>query len=215
MRIKRPDWPELEYIQQMMAWMLFEEQPQQIVQLGLGTGALTKFCYSHFPQSHVTTIELNPKVINVCHAMFKLPQNDERLTVVPMDAMEFVCDHAHHGNADILQVDLYDADALGPVLDSPEFYAACADCLKPDGIMMINLFGDHPSYEKNLAAIRQTFTQVLYLPEINAGNVVAFAFKTKRELDFQHLYDRAIAINDATGLPTRKWVSGLESNYSS
>ena len=40
----RPDDPDtivLEYVQQMMAWMLFSEDPQHIVQLGLGTGALT------------------------------------------------------------------------------------------------------------------------------------------------------------------------------
>src|SRR6185312_8105705 len=49
MRIRKPDWIELEYAQQMMAWMLFIEQPLHVVQLGLGTGALTKFCYRNFP----------------------------------------------------------------------------------------------------------------------------------------------------------------------
>ncbi|NCW85299.1 MAG: spermidine synthase, partial [Oxalobacteraceae bacterium] len=43
MRVRRPYWIELEYTQQMMAWMLFMEQPQHIAQLGLGTAALTKF----------------------------------------------------------------------------------------------------------------------------------------------------------------------------
>jgi hypothetical protein len=28
MRIRKPDWPELEYAQQMMAWMLWIEQPR-------------------------------------------------------------------------------------------------------------------------------------------------------------------------------------------
>src|SRR5919205_118435 len=48
MRIRKPDWIELEYAQQMMVWMLFNDQPRHIVQLGLGTGALTKFCYRQF-----------------------------------------------------------------------------------------------------------------------------------------------------------------------
>ena len=34
MRIRKPDWPELEYAQQMMAWMLWLDQPRQIAQLG-------------------------------------------------------------------------------------------------------------------------------------------------------------------------------------
>jgi spermidine synthase len=50
MRIRKPNWPELEYAQQMMAWMLWLEQPRRIAQLGLGTAALTKFCYASSPR---------------------------------------------------------------------------------------------------------------------------------------------------------------------
>ncbi|MBS1169317.1 MAG: spermidine synthase [Burkholderiaceae bacterium] len=210
MRIRRPDWIELEYVQQMMAWMLFIEQPEQIVQLGLGTAALTKACYRHFTDAHVTAIELNPMVISVCQAMFKLPPNDDRLHVVEMDAMDFVLDEEHHCKVDVLQADLYDATAQGPVLDTPEFYAACAACLKPHGIMTLNLFGDHPSYDKNLKAIKPFFERVLCLPEVDAGNVVALAFKTAPKFDFPLLYERALTVADATGLPARQWVSGLK-----
>jgi hypothetical protein len=66
MRIRKPDWPELEYAQQMMAWMLFIEQPRAIAQLGLGAATLTKFCYRQFPQALVTAVELNPSVIAIC-----------------------------------------------------------------------------------------------------------------------------------------------------
>jgi spermidine synthase len=82
MRIRKPNWPELEYAQQMMAWMLWQEQPRRIAQLGLGTAALTKFCYATFPDAQVTAIELNPSVIAICESMFKLPPNDERLQVL-------------------------------------------------------------------------------------------------------------------------------------
>ncbi len=211
MRLRKPDWIELEYAQQMMAWMLFIERPEHIVQLGLGTGALTKFCYRNFPHSHVTAIELNPMVISVCESMFKLPPNDERLSVIEMDAMEFVCYEEHHGHIDVLQADLYDATAQGPVLDTPEFYAACAACLKPDGILTLNLFGDHPSYDKNLDALRPFFDRVVCLPEVNAGNVVAIAFKKAPKLDIPALYERAFSIMELTGLPARHWVSGLKS----
>ena len=45
MRLKKPNHIELEYAQQMMAWLLFIETPERIVQLGLGAAALTKFCH--------------------------------------------------------------------------------------------------------------------------------------------------------------------------
>jgi spermidine synthase len=210
MRLRKPDWIELEYAQQMMAWMLFIEQPEHVVQLGLGTAALTKFSYRHFSQARVTAVELNPSVITICDSMFKLPPNDERLTVLEMDALDYVSDYANQETIDALQVDLYDATARGPVLDTPEFYLACAACLRPHGVMTVNLFGDHPSYAKNLKAMRFAFDQVICLPEVHDGNVVAIAFKSAPELDFLKLYARASTITEATKLPAKSWVNGLK-----
>lgn len=210
MRLRKPDWLELEYSQQMMAWMLFNQHPQHIVQLGLGTGALTKFCYRQFPQTRVTTIELNPAVIAIGPSMFKLPQNDDLLSVIEMDALDFVNDPAHRGSIDVLQVDLYDATARGPVLDTPEFYAACEACLTDQGVMTVNLFGEHPSYNKNFKAMRFAFQDVVCLPPVHDGNVIAIAFKRKTPLDFPLLYDRASHIHETTRLPAKSWVNNLK-----
>lgn len=210
MRISKPDWIELEYAQQMMAWMLFNGKPQHIVQLGLGTGALTKFSYKRFPEARVTAVDLNPSVIAICASMFKLPPNDERLTVIEMDALEYVNDPANLGRIDALQVDLYDATARGPVLDTPEFYQACAACLTPDGIMTVNLFGDHPSYARNLSAMHYAFDTIISLPEVHEGNVIAIAFNKTPELDIAALYERAAQITAATKLPAKSWVNGIK-----
>jgi spermidine synthase len=171
---------------------------------------LTKFGLRQFPQARVTAIELNPSVIAICRSMFKLPADDERLSVLEMDAMDFVTDQANCETADVLQVDLYDATARGPVLDTPEFYLACAACLTSNGVMTVNLFGDHPSYAKNLKAMRFAFDDVICLPEVHEGNVVAIAFKKAPNLDFTGLYERAMSIAETTRLPTKGWVNGLK-----
>lgn len=211
MRIRKPDWIELEYAQQMMAWMLFIEQPKRIVQLGLGAAALTKFCRRWYPTSPITAVELNPSVIDVCHTMFKLPQADELLSIVEGDAMDFVEDQANHRSVDVLQIDLYDATARGPVLESLEFYKHCAACLARGGIATINLFGDHPSYQRNIPAICAAFDAAICLPEVHQGNVVVIAFKNTPALDFSDLYARAAVIRDITKLPARSWVDGIKS----
>ncbi|KAF3999298.1 spermine/spermidine synthase domain-containing protein [Glaciimonas immobilis] len=210
MRLRKPDWLELEYAQQMMAWMLFNDQPKHIVQLGLGTAALTKFSYRQFPAARVTAVELNPSVLTICTTMFKLPPDDDRLSVLEMDAMDFVMNPANRTTIDALQVDLYDATAKGPVLDTPEFYSACAACLTDDGIMTVNLFGDHPSFAKNLKAMLFAFDDVWCLPEVHDGNVIAIAFKTAWKPDFTTLYERATEITLETKLPAKTWVNGIK-----
>ena len=209
MRLRKPDWLELEYAQQMMAWMLFIDTPAHVVQLGLGTGALTKFCYRQFPETRVTAIELNPAVIGICVSMFMLPVPDDRLQVLEMDAAEFVNDPANAGTLDVLQVDLYDATAKGPVLESVAFYQSCAACLRADGVLTVNLFGDHPSFLRNLKALRFVFADVICLPEVHDGNVVAIAFKRRVALDFGELYALAAGIVATTRLPANSWVDGI------
>lgn len=210
MRINRPDAIELEYVQMMMMWMLFVQQPRRIVQLGLGSAALTKFCHQKFPDAQVAAAELNPNVIAICHEYFGLPPNDARLDVREMDALDFVMDPANHGTVDVLQVDLYDEEARGPVLDTPEFYQACADCLTPNGVMTANVFGDFINYDKNLQAMELAFDAVVWLPEVHDANIVVLAFKQAPQIDFALLYERAAGIKRRTNLPARNWVNGLK-----
>ncbi len=212
MRIRKPDWPELEYAQQMMAWMLFIENPRAIAQLGLGTATLTKFCYRQFPEARVTAVELNASVIAICNSMFKLPPDDERLNVLEMDALDFVNDPANLEAFDVLQTDLYDATARGPVLDTPEFYQACNACLADGGVMTVNLFGDHPSFAKNIKAMKFAFAHVICMPEVHDGNVVAICFKDRPVLDFAALDARALQIVAATKLPAKAWVKGIKAS---
>ena len=211
MRIAKPDNIELEYVQMMMMWLLFKEHPQHIVQLGLGSAALTKFCYRRLPQARVTAIELNPNVIAMCQSQFGLPSNDERLNVREMNAMDFVLDPANRNTVDILQVDLYDEEARGPVLDTPEFYQGCADVLRDGGIMTTNVFGDDfTNYDKNLQTMELVFDAVVWLPEVHDANIVVVAFKNAPSLDFSVLYERAGEIKKSLNLPAKSWVNGLK-----
>ena len=210
MRISKPDTIELEYVQMMMLWTLFQRAPRRIAQLGLGSASLTKFCYQRFPEAQVTAVELNPNVIAICRALFGLPDNDARLDVREMNALDFVLDRANHGKFDVLQVDLYDQDARGPVLDSVEFYQGCRDCLAPGGVMTANVFGDFSNYDKNFLHMEQVFDAVAWLPEVHDANVVVLAFKEAPEIDFAVLYERAGEIRRHLNLPAKKWVDGLK-----
>ncbi len=210
MRLSRPQAIELEYVRMMMMWLLFQPAPRHIVQLGLGSAALTKFCHERFPEAQVTAVELNPNVIAICRALFALPDDDARLSVREMNALDFVLDHAHHGKADVLQVDLYDHEARGPVLDTPEFYQGCHDCLTADGIMVTNVFGEFDNYDKNLRAMEQVFDAVVWLPEVHDANIVVLAFKRAPQIDFGELYRRAGEIKRGLNLPAKDWVNGLK-----
>jgi spermidine synthase len=207
-RVATPDRIEIEYVQQMMMWLLFKPAVRHVVQLGLGAASLTGFCHRYLRDARVTAVELHASVIQACRNHFFLPADDDRLTVLHMDAMDFVRTAAR-GSVDVLQVDLYDNEAVGPVLDSLEFYQACADTLAPDGIMTVNLFCDYPGHLKSLDTIGQAFEALAWLPEVHDGNIVAIAFKRAPVVDFDELYARAAQIQETMFLPASTWVEGL------
>lgn len=209
MRIDQPDVIELEYAQQMMMWLLFRNKAEHIVQLGLGAAALTKFCYRHLSPARVTAIELNPGVIEICHNQFALPPDNDRLSVLNMNALDYVSDFSRRRSIDLLQVDLYDAQAKEPLLSTQAFYAACANCLTAEGIMTINLYCDWPDHLNHIQLIEKSFEAVAWLPEVHDGNMVAIAFKKSPSVDFEELYARAEEIQATYGLPAQTWVTGL------
>lgn len=211
MRLRAPTRIELEYAQQMMAWLLFLDPPAHIVQLGLGAATLTKFCYRYCQASRVTAVELNPAVVLAARTMFELPANDERLSVIESDAWDFVHDSSHYGAIGILQVDLYDATAHGPVLESTAFYRACRSCLAAPGILTVNLFGDHPSFARNMRSLREAFEgRVVALPIVHDGNRVALAFSgPPLAFDWDALAAHARVLEKKWRLPARAWLSAL------
>src|SRR5699024_11176756 len=99
--------------------------------------------------------------------------------------------------------------ADGPALGSPAFYQGCANVLRPDGIMTINIFCDYPEHNDHLRRMEAVFPAVAWLPEVHDSNIVAIGFKSAPVLDFDELYQRANAVAQRFDLPASGWVDGL------
>ncbi len=209
MRIARPFSLELEYQRQMMAVGLFLPEPGCIVQLGLGAAALTKFCWRHVSSARIVAVELSLEVVDAARAWFCLPPEDARLSIVIADARAFISALQQRGKADWLQVDLYDADARGPVYDDVAFYRACRKALRSPGIASFNLFG--ASFDPSFAAIASAFDdRVLVLPEADAGNRVVLALAgPPLDVPLAALNRRAQELEASWKLKASGWVAGL------
>lgn len=215
MRMDAPDEIELEYVQRMMAWLLFVPAEQvaglHAMQLGLGAGALTKFCFKKL-HMQTTAIELNAQVVLACRQWFRLPAPSARLRVVLADAAKEISQPAHWGTVDALQVDLYDQEAAAPVLDSAAFYADCRRLLTDQGVMTVNLFGRHASFEQSLAKMAAAFGQsaLWAFRPTREGNTVVLAQRSAERPPRPLLVQRAQAIESQWGLPASKWLKVLQ-----
>jgi spermidine synthase len=211
MKLDDPYAIELEYVQRMMAWLLFFEPTRvatrHAMQLGLGAGALTKFCRRQL-RMKTTVIELNPQVLVACRGWFKLPPEDAKLQVVIADAAQEIQKPEWQGTVDALQVDLYDHEAAAPVLDDEAFYAQCRTLLTEEGCMTVNLFGRASSYERSLGKMAAAFGEdaVWAFKPTREGNTVVLAQRTASRPSREALAARAETIQTRWNLPATKWL---------
>ena len=211
MLIDSPFEIELDYVQRMMAWLLFvpptSVAKRRALQLGLGSAALTKFCFKKL-RMDTTAIEINPQVLSVCRQWFKLPPDGERLRVLLADAGQAILEPQHQGAYDAVQIDLYDHEAAAPVLDSADFYRGTRALLTDEGCMTVNLFGRDASYERSLASISEAYgpEAVWAFRPTREGNTIVLAQRTPSRPTRMELLARAEDIQQRWGLPATKWL---------
>jgi spermidine synthase len=148
MRISRPWDLELAYTRAMMGFLMFKATPAEVLMIGLGGGSLAKFIRKQRPQTHITAVEIDPRVIAAARAHFELPGNDATLNVTEGDGALYV--RQHPASADVILLDGFDAGNQVEALATQTFYAACRRALKPGGILVVNLWGRDSEFAEYL-----------------------------------------------------------------
>ena len=211
MRLRRPEALVFEYLQRMQAWLLLREPPARLAQFGLGAAGLARWALARLPDTALTVVEASGAVIGCAQAQFALPREHARLRLVHDDAEAFAARPAERGRYGVLQVDVYDAAARGPALDSVAFYAGCRAVLEPSGLAVFNLFNEAESLAPNRARIRDAFDgRVWEMPPVVAGNVIVLALAgAPLDLPAERLLARAQAVRARYGLAAVGWARQL------
>jgi spermidine synthase len=213
MKIRQPQLVVLEYVQRMLAALLWRPTTAlgqgRAVQLGLGAGAITRFTVKAL-KLPTTVVEIHPGVIAANRLRFHLPAGDARLDVVQADAGAWLAS-AEPGSAALLHVDLYDHEAAAPVLDDEAFYRDCHRLLDDGGVMAVNLFGRNASFEASMARIAAAFggAWVWKLRATREGNSIVVATRGAPWPERAERLRRADTIEarfGTLGLPARKWL---------
>lgn len=175
MRISRPWDLELAYTRAMMAFLMFNPAPQDVLMIGLGGGSLAKFIRRQRPQTRVTAVEIDPRVIAAARTHFELPPDDATLQVVEADGALYV--RQHPGTADVILLDGFDAGNQVAALATQSFYAACRRALRPGGVLVVNLWGRDADFPEYFARLNRAFDgQVGWIAVQSKTNVIVFGF---------------------------------------
>jgi spermidine synthase len=162
------------YTRQMMSFLLFEPDPEQVLLIGLGGGSLAKFCYRNLPHARITVVEIDARVIALREA-FSIPPDDHRFRIVHDDGARYLSTLEQPVNA--ILIDAFDPAGVSPSLATPEFFYNASRLLAPTGALIMNLHGDAERFAEHLQQARKVFGSRALLAQVTANdNVLLYAF---------------------------------------
>ncbi len=209
-RLACPDELALDYTRAMMAFLLFQPLPRDVLMIGLGGGSMARYMHQRMPGTRVTVVEINAKVLAAARSLFHFPADDARLNV------EIACGADYIGRcadtADVLLVDGFDDGKQPAVLCTQAFYDAAYAALRDDGVMAVNFMAEEKKLDAYLQRIEKSFDgQVACLTAADRVNIIAFAFKRlPRQIAWAELNKRARQLKKTHDLPLDDFIAGLK-----
>jgi spermidine synthase len=213
-----PERLQLPYTRAMTSWLLFKETVDDALIIGLGGGSLAKHLLCHFPGCRIRAVEYRAGVVKIARSHFGLLL-DSRLKVIVDDGGSYVRHHAQTccDQYGLILVDAFDSEGLAESIATIAFFDACKILLKPDGLLVINLWGTETKvFGSCLHWLEQAFNQkVLVLPVRNRGNMIAIALNQGiPRFDMKALKTRATELEQRYQIEFPKFLKDLNKHNS-
>ncbi|MDN3640058.1 hypothetical protein QWY82_14755 [Simiduia curdlanivorans] len=181
MAISTPSKPMHRYIRAMLISLAFH-QPNNILHLGLGGGALLRACHKVNPLAKQTAIELRPGVKRLAEQYFLTEE-----FYSPQAHTTILCDNAQRyiagqspGRFELIFSDIYMASGMDISQKTNRYLANCAKLLTDDGWLAIN-YTQLPAFDDQCFTTLNQHFKTLLIASIDALNHIVLAGKKDLE----------------------------------
>jgi spermidine synthase len=124
------------YMRAMMAGLFYAKDLRSILDIGFGTGRTAAYVHAFVPEARVTSVELDPDVIDLARRHFGV-RDDARFRVVARDGRMFLAET--NERYDLVMIDAYRGPFVPFHLLTREFYALAASRLAEGGALVQNV----------------------------------------------------------------------------
>jgi len=195
-------------------------EPKRVCLVGGGEGAAMRELYKHPSVEHITMIDIDRRVIELCAK--HLPEwnagtyRDKRTRLVHQDARKWLQDHKKE-KWDLIFVDLTEPIEEGPsfLLFTQEFYKLAAERMTPNGIIVTQAGWTNPTDLTCFGAIYQTMKKAFPIVRPYEANVPGFdnpwgfCLASKRPDPREFSAERVDRVLQNRGVKRLRWYDGI------
>lgn len=207
------------YTDGLVLGLAFAEAPQSVVAIGLGAGMAQTVLAAHAPEIAMTTIEIDPEVVDVARRFFAFAPDANDRVIVGDGRREL---EAKVVSTDVVLVDAYFSDSIPFHLVTKEFDALCKRRLTSTGALAVNFTGDlsgkgNAFFWAAVKTLQTEFPRVyIFSSELSGGqprfraNAIVVATRSPDRLDRETVASRGRALAARLNRPgTAAWATYL------
>ena len=166
----------VKYTQMMTATVMYPPHLDSVLEIGFGGGRTASYLHQYLPDTQITSVELDPTVVELAKKYFTV-KDDDHFKQVVKDGRLFLADTKDH--YDIILIDAYRGPFVPFHLLTQQFYQLVKDHLSDGGVVAQNVEPTTMLFDSAVKTIHSVFPQIeFYSAE---GNVVTVAYPGKFE----------------------------------
>ena len=145
--------------------LAYKPDAKKVLVVGLGGAAVPKRIWRDFKDVDITTVELDPEVVETAYKWFALPR-DPRIDIEVDDGRRFL--QRNDEKYDVIMVDAFYSDGVPFHLTTLEFVELMRDRLTPGGVIATNVIGAITGSSSQITrALRRTYGSVFPTVELH------------------------------------------------
>lgn len=154
---RRPKEMVFSYTRMSMASLLYVQQPQSILVIGLGGGTLPTAFHQLYPHAHIDTVEIDTAVVKVAEDFFGF-RPAENLKVHTTDARVWTKRALMRDRRyDLIVLDAFNGEYIPEHLMTQEYLTETRQLLRPNGVLVANTFAQSDLYHSESATYASVF----------------------------------------------------------
>jgi spermidine synthase len=145
------------YTEFMTASLMYPKKIDSILEIGSGGGRVAWYLHCFLPKTHITTVELDPAVVELSHKYFGI-KNEPNFHTVTRDGRMFLA--ASKERYDVILIDAYRGPFVPFHLLTKEFYQLVKDHLAEEGVVAQNVEPSTMLFDSTVKTMNAVFPQV-------------------------------------------------------